>query len=426
MTRSKRMILLSSLCFSILSSVTIFAKEVTLEDLINSMKSTGYSKQTSDMNEEQIDIQEKAIDLDGKNKIILTSNASIYSNNDYGQSTITTEVTYDIFKYRNIHNFDTNKTSNIVGVSKDIKDFFVSEKDYNKRIITYTRESTKIINLQTINADIIALIDLYVSYLNSKEEKRVNEELVNTYKVDKNVKKTAYDVGLGSLYDSELSKVNFENASNNIIFYDYKMKNIIEEIRRNYNINILASDDTLKEFTEKSYDINNEYFNSIYDTNLKNSEIALKKSEEELKYLKDDDKIPSVVAGANYDIDNKEPYFTVSVSKTFDSYKEDIKLKELEVEKNKISYNKLLANKDINIATSKVAYAELLKDYYNLSRQVYITQKQYEIYKVKEDTGLATYDERTEKYQDYQNAVLSYNKKRNELLAYKYKIEYRK
>ena len=69
MTRSKRMILLSSLCFSILSSVTIFAKEVTLEDLINSMKSTGYSKQTSDMNEEQIDIQEKAIDLDGKNKI---------------------------------------------------------------------------------------------------------------------------------------------------------------------------------------------------------------------------------------------------------------------------------------------------------------------------------------------------------------------
>ena len=45
---------------------------------------------------------------------------------------------------------------------------------------------------------------------------------------------------------------------------------------------------------------------------------------------------------------------------------------------------------------------------------------------MKEDTGLATYDERTEKYQDYQNAVLSYNKKRNELLAYKYKIEYRK
>ena len=204
------------------------------------------------------------------------------------------------------------------------------------------------------------------------------------------------------------------------------MKNIIEEIRKNYNINILASEDTLKDFTEKNYDISNEYFNSIYDTNVKNSEIALKKSEEELKYLKDDDRLPSVVAGVNYDIDNKEPYFTVSVSKTFDSYKEDIKLKELEVEKNKISYNKLLSNKDINVATSKVAYAELLKDYYNLSRQVYITQKQYEIYKVKEDTGLATYDERTEKYQDYQNAVLSYNKKRNELLAYKYKIEYRK
>ncbi len=426
MVRNKGKIALAILCFSILTGVTTYAKELTLEELINAMKSTGYSKQTSDMSEKQIDIQEKAINLDGKNKIELTSNANIYSNNDYGQSTITTAVTYDIFNYRNVHNFDTNKTSNIIGVSKDLKDFFVSEKDYNKRIISYTRESTKITNLQTINTDVIALIDLYVSYLNSKEEKRVNEELVNTYKVDKNVKRTAYDVGLGSLYDSELSKVNFENASNNIMFYDYKMKNIIEEIRKNYNINILASEDTLKEFTEKNYDINNEYFNSIYDTNLKNSEIALKKSEEELKYLKDDDGLPSVVAGVNYDIDNKEPYFTVSVSKTFDSYKEDIKLKELEVEKNKISYNKLLANKDINIATSKVAYAELLKDYYNLSRQVYITQKQYEIYKVKEDTGLATYDERTEKYQDYQNAVLSYNKKRNELLAYKYKIEYRK
>ena len=426
MVRNKGKIALAVLCFSILTGVTTYAKELTLEELINVMQSNSYSKQSAEINQKQLDVQEKSIDLDGKNKIVLNSNANIYSNNDYGQSTITTAVTYDIFNYRNIHNFDTNKTSNIIGVSKDLKDFFVSEKDYNKRIISYTRETTKITDLQTINTDVIALIDLYVSYLNSKEEKRVNEELVNTYKVDKNVKKTAYNVGLGSLYDSELSKVNFENASNNIMFYDYKMKNIIEEIRKNYNINILASEDTLKDFTEKNYDISNEYFNSIYDTNVKNSEIALKKSEEELKYLKDDDRLPSVVAGVNYDIDNKEPYFTVSVSKTFDSYKEDIKLKELEVEKNKISYNKLLSNKDINVATSKVAYAELLKDYYNLSRQVYITQKQYEIYKVKEEVGLATYDEKVTKYQDYQNAVLSYNQKRNELLAYKYKIEYRK
>lgn len=131
------------------------------------------------------------------------------------------------------------------------------------------KESTKITNLQTINTDVIALIDLYVSYLNSKEEKRVNEELVNTYKVDKNVKRTAYDVGLEAFMIQKLSKVNFENASNNIMFYDYKMKNIIEEIRKNYNINILASEDTLKEFYRKKLRYNNEYFNSIYDTNLK-------------------------------------------------------------------------------------------------------------------------------------------------------------
>ena len=179
MVRNKGKIALAVLCFNILTAATTYAKELTLEELINAMKATGYSKQTSDMNEKQIDIQEKAIDLDGKNKIELTSNANIYSNNDYGQSTITTAVTYDIFNYRNVHNFDTNKTSNIIGVSKDLKDFFVSEKDYNKRIILYTRESTKITNLQTINTDVIALIDLYVSYLNSKEEKRVNEELVN-------------------------------------------------------------------------------------------------------------------------------------------------------------------------------------------------------------------------------------------------------
>ncbi len=228
MVRNKGKIALAVLCFNILTGVTTYAKELTLEELINVMQSNSYSKQSAEINQKQLDVQEKSIDLDGKNKIVLNSNANIYSNNDYGQSTITTAVTYDIFNYRNIHNFDTNKTSNIIGVSKDLKDFFVSEKDYNKRIISYTRETTKITDLQTINTDVIALIDLYVSYLNSKEEKRVNEELVNTYKVDKNVKKTAYNVGLGSLYDSELSKVNFENASNNIMFYDYKMKNIIE------------------------------------------------------------------------------------------------------------------------------------------------------------------------------------------------------
>ena len=239
------------------------------------------------------------------------------------------------------------------------------------------------------------------------------------------MKKKAYEVGLGSLYDSELSKVNFENASNNIIFYDYKMKNLIEEIRKNYNINILDSNDTLKEFDEKNYEISNDYFENIYDTNIKIAEIAIKKSEEELENLKNDDKIPSLTIGANYDIDKKEPYFSINLSKTFDTYKESIKLKQLEIENNKLNYEKLLSNKYINITKSKVDYAELLKDYYNLSRQVYITQKQYEIYKVKEEAGLATYDERVSKYQDYQNSVLSYNKKRNELLAYKYKIEYR-
>ena len=423
--KNKKRILLSIVCYTMLLNSSIYAKELTLEELIKSIKSDSYSKQSADISEKKLDVQEKSIDLDGKNKITLSSNANIYSHNNYGQSNITTSVGYDIFSYRNIHNFDTNDNNNVISVSKDLKEFFVSEKNYNKKIISYTRESTRINNLQTINTDIISLIDLYVNYLNAKEEKRVNEELVNTYKIDKNVKKKAYEVGLGSLYDSELSKVNFENASNNIIFYDYKMKNLIEEIRKNYNINILDSNDTLKEFDEKNYEISNDYFENIYDTNIKIAEIAIKKSEEELENLKNDDKIPSLTIGANYDIDKKEPYFSINLSKTFDTYKESIKLKQLEIENNKLNYEKLLSNKYINITKSKVDYAELLKDYYNLSRQVYITQKQYEIYKVKEETGLATYDERVSKYQDYQNSVLSYNKKRNELLAYKYKIEYR-
>lgn len=423
--KNKKRILLSIVCYTMLLNSSIYAKELTLEELIKSIKSDSYSKQSADISEKKLDVQEKSIDLDGKNKITLSSNANIYSHNNYGQSTITTSVGYDIFSYRNIHNFDTNDNNNVISVSKDLKEFFVSEKNYNKKIISYTRESTRINNLQTINTDIISLIDLYVNYLNAKEEKRVNEELVNTYKIDKNVKKKAYEVGLGSLYDSELSKVNFENASNNIIFYDYKMKNLIEEIRKNYNINILDSNDTLKEFDEKNYEISNDYFENIYDTNIKIAEIAIKKSEEELENLKNDDKIPSLTIGANYDIDKKEPYFSINLSKTFDTYKESIKLKQLEIENNKLNYEKLLSNKYINITKSKVDYAELLKDYYNLSRQVYITQKQYEIYKVKEEAGLATYDERVSKYQDYQNSVLSYNKKRNELLAYKYKIEYR-
>ena len=168
MVRNKGKIALAVLCFNILTGVTTYAKELTLEELINVMQSNSYSKQSAEINQKQLDVQEKSIDLDGKNKIVLNSNANIYSNNDYGQSTITTAVTYDIFNYRNIHNFDTNKTSNIIGVSKDLKDFFVSEKDYNKKIISYTRETTKITDLQTINTDVIALIDLYVSYLNGK------------------------------------------------------------------------------------------------------------------------------------------------------------------------------------------------------------------------------------------------------------------
>lgn len=373
--KNKKRILLSIVCYTMLLNSSIYAKELTLEELIKSIKSDSYSKQSADISEKKLDVQEKSIDLDGKNKITLSSNANIYSHNNYGQSTITTSVGYDIFSYRNIHNFDTNDNNNVISVSKDLKEFFVSEKNYNKKIISYTRESTRINNLQTINTDIISLIDLYVNYLNAKEEKRVNEELVNTYKIDKNVKKKAYEVGLGSLYDSELSKVNFENASNNIIFYDYKMKNLIEEIRKNYNINILDSNDTLKEFDEKNYEISNDYFENIYDTNIKIAEIAIKKSEEELENLKNDDKIPSLTIGANYDIDKKEPYFSINLSKTFDTYKESIKLKQLEIENNKLNYEKLLSNKYINITKSKVDYAELLKDYYNLSRQVYITQK---------------------------------------------------
>ena len=96
MVRNKRKIALTVLCFSILTGVTTYAKELTLEELINAMQSNSYSKQSADINQKQLDVQEKSIDLDGKNKIVLNSNANIYSNNDYGQSTITTAVTYDI------------------------------------------------------------------------------------------------------------------------------------------------------------------------------------------------------------------------------------------------------------------------------------------------------------------------------------------
>ena len=44
MVRNKGKIALAILCFSILTGVTTYAKELTLEELINAMKSTGYSQ----------------------------------------------------------------------------------------------------------------------------------------------------------------------------------------------------------------------------------------------------------------------------------------------------------------------------------------------------------------------------------------------
>lgn len=123
--KNKKRILLSIVCYTMLLNSSIYAKELTLEELIKSIKSDSYSKQSADISEKKLDVQEKSIDLDGKNKITLSSNANIYSHNNYGQSTITTSVGYDIFSYRNIHNFDTNDNNNVISVSKDLR-FFVN------------------------------------------------------------------------------------------------------------------------------------------------------------------------------------------------------------------------------------------------------------------------------------------------------------
>ncbi len=247
---------------------------------------------------------------------------------------------------------------------------------------------------------------------------------MKTYELDKKIKQKGLEVGLSSSYDADLSKVRYQNASNNNIFYDYKMKNILEEINKNYNINIDSSKDTLSYFKTLDLNIEDKEFENINNKSIKNAELNIKKTAKEVDYIQKDTSMPSINTGINYDIESKEPYVTIGFSKIFGKYNDDLETKKVELEEYKNIYNEAIAAKEVSISKAKTEYAELLKDYYNLNRDMELSKKQYEIYKVREETGLSTYSDRIEKYQEYENAILLFNKKKNELIAYKYKIMY--
>ena len=86
---------------------------------------------------------------------------------------MTTEVEYDIFRYKNIQDFDSGNDRNIIGIFKDIKGIFLKPKEYNREILNYTKNYTNIKDLQEINKDILSLIDLYRLYLDTKIEKKL-------------------------------------------------------------------------------------------------------------------------------------------------------------------------------------------------------------------------------------------------------------
>jgi hypothetical protein len=402
--------------------MTLQVYSINLDEMIKTVQTKGYSNDFKEFEKNRLNIEERKVNLTDRDGVDIDASSDYYNDSEEFDSSLSAQ--YDIFKYSAEYDHTTGETEEeLIGIEKELKDIFFSDRKYATNIFSYDKKYRLNLENEKIEEDILAVISLYKTYMDTKLELDLKEKLHPGLVTDMKKLKKEFELGVGTEFDYMYSQMLVENSITDIKQLQNDIKKLRFDFLELYKID--CSGEEIEDFTPYEK-IGKENFVNIGKREIENSELLLDKSKENYKYSTFDNKWPDITAGTFYDTVDDQVVVSLELEKTLFEYDDtshlyEVEIDELEKEKEKISneINNLRKNYENK-------YFNLLKEVENLRRENIISEKKYEIYKLKYEQGTESYTDYIEKYDEYVENSITLKKKNNELNALIYEIKYRR
>ena len=405
------------LLFLILISVNLYS--IDLDNAITQLENQSYTVEKNKLNLDSYEINQALIEKGEWNGITLNVDNKYYDTVGKSHYGLSTQATYGIFNYRfDYDTLDNNVVENRVGVAKDLKELYYSQYDSEKIINDLSRESQKVTNQQTLETQVVNLIDLYKNYKNKEKEIEVEEKALDVKKRDYTIIKRKYEVGTASEFDHISSREEYEKA----ILSLENMRRELMVLTENFKVYNVILDGKFEDIAKR--EIAKDEFYNIGVTDLKNVKLTEQVNVEKLRREKYVNTLPELNAEMSYSFENEEFILGLGIKKTLFNYKGDYELIKNDLKKNQVDYLDTKANVENKIKENMIQYTTLQTNELITQKDLEVRRKDYEVYNKKYELGMSTYSDYLERLNAFDVAAKEYEKAKNELASFTYKIKY--
>ncbi len=394
----------------------------TLDELIVQLKQDGYSAKYRTLEEKQLTIENKKIELIDRDGIDIDGSGSVTDDVNGGRTTGDISASYDFFKYEGTYDVEySGENKQLFGVEKNLKDIFYGNKKYSQNLFTIDEITRLNAEDERMDEEIIALIDLYKTLIDKRLELKLKESLLPSLEADAAKLEIGFKTGQSSKLDYKYSKMSLRNTNNDIEQLKLDLIQIEKTFETTFNLKIYSDINYTKLEELNMNDIKN-----IGDRSLENIDLAIDLADENKKYSTYDTKWANFNAGTFYDVKNNGWLMRISFDKTLFEYDDTSATYEVEKEKLEMEKEKLVKSLRNQKDEYLNQYNSLLKEISNLRLQDEVDEMTYKIYKLNYEQGNETYINYIEKYEDYIANSIALEQKENELTAFIYEMQYRR
>lgn len=302
-------------------------------------------------------------------------------------------VTFGVLSYSLGYNQDHNQgLSNTIGISKNLKDFFLSKK--------YLSINEYYENKERVLEEYNNILDIYSNLIIKKHELESLSEMINKLNSDRKIFKTEYSVG-------KISKIDYESLLVDLLTFQEKIESTKDE-----------ANDLLDQLHEYGY---NESIENIEDFDIK--EVDNEKIEKYVREQNEKHHIQEELA-KQYRIHKLLPDMNLYSTYTFESKNFGIGFKvnkSFKVDGSDITEAKMGYVKKAKVLTSN----DILKKYnalmrYNrvLEQKLSLQEKIYKINKVKYSVGNISYKDLTDSKIKENDARIELLKNKNNIALF--------
>ncbi|MGN0943948.1 TolC family protein [Fusobacterium varium] len=397
--------------------IASYSKEINLDMLLNEISKTSYQNKLYEIKKSTNDSKEKYYKLDTFNGIE-TSVSSEYSDQEDSFQT-TGKISYGPFYVEGTKPYNSDDDYASFGIEKSLKDLIFSKSDNELSKLGISREIDRVTHEKNMETQKIDLINLYRDYKINELELKIKKNGLVTLKKEEDTMKKSFNLGaiakieLDTLqYSIKNLEIEIKNLEDNLIklqgrfYYEYKF-----DIRGSSLAEIAPVEKNIDELLIK------------YGTkDLDKLKYQKELTNENLKYLKYDDKMPEISLGVEHSTRFDENRVVAKFSKKLFDFNYD-----LEEEKNSLLEQEVTLKQKID--ENEAEKLQAMNNYYNYLKEYEVNKNKaelelskYNIRKLEYNLGKVNYIDVMESFDDYLDYEVAKEKAINTLNGYIYEI----